>query len=128
MDRAQLSEWLDGYERLWRTEGTDELSQLFSADAFYSTGPFEEPFRGLEAIAAMWESERQGHDEAFTTEREIVAVERSTAVVRMEVIYGEPKPAHYRDIWIIRLDEAGCCTHFEEWPFWPEPATPHPYR
>jgi hypothetical protein len=25
----------------------------------------------------------------------------------------------YRDLWVVRLDQAGRCTHFEEWPFWP---------
>jgi hypothetical protein len=25
----------------------------------------------------------------------------------------------YRDLWILRLDESGLCSHFEEWPFWP---------
>jgi hypothetical protein len=25
----------------------------------------------------------------------------------------------WRDLWVVRLNDAGLCTHFEEWPFWP---------
>ena len=31
----------------------------------------------------------------------------------------QPKGKEYRDLWVVRLDEAGLCFHFEEWPFWP---------
>lgn len=120
MDRTKLESWLDAYERLWRTEGTDRLSELFTEDAHYSSGPWREPLRGLESIARMWKSEREGADEAFGVEREVVALEGDTAVVRLEVIYGEPRPERYRDIWIVRLDGGGRCFHFEEWPFWPD--------
>ena len=54
---------------------------------------------------------------------EIVAVEGDTGVSRVEVFYDGPPPRHYRDLWIVRLDESGRCTHFEEWPFWPEQGT-----
>jgi hypothetical protein len=40
-------------------------------------------------------------------------------VVRAEVRYGEPSCQEYRDLWVIRLDDDGRCTWFEEWPFWP---------
>ena len=50
---------------------------------------------------------------------EIVAIEGDTGVVRVEVRYGPPKNQEYRDLWIVRLDAEGRCTHFEEWPFWP---------
>ena len=49
------STWLDRYERLWRTAGTDQLASLFTADAQYLESPVEEPRVGLAAIAAMWD-------------------------------------------------------------------------
>ena len=49
---------------------------------------------------------------------EPVAVEGDTGVARIEVRYGDDG-SHYRDIWIVRMDDAGRCVHFEEWPFWP---------
>jgi hypothetical protein len=119
MDRAALARWLDSYERAWRTAGTEQLRSLFAPDATYSTAPFEEPHRGLEAIAQLWEAEREGPDEVFEMDSEIVAVEGDTGVVRVDVRYGDPVKRTYRDLWVIRIDEKGRCFAFEEWPFWP---------
>ncbi|HEY6772171.1 MAG TPA: nuclear transport factor 2 family protein [Solirubrobacterales bacterium] len=128
VDRGQLSEWLDGYERAWREPGTDALVDLFTEDATYSTAPYESQHRGLAAIARMWEAERSGPGEDFSMPSEVVAVEGDTGVVRIEVLYGAPEEkrerlhrqrSEYRDLWIVRLNEEGLCFHFEEWPFWP---------
>jgi ketosteroid isomerase-like protein len=119
MDRAQLTEWLEGYERAWRAPGTDALTDLFTEDATYSTAPYESPHLGLAAIGEMWEAERLGPDEDFQLSSEIVAVEGDTGVARIEARYGAPKNKEYRDLWIVRLNGDGLCTHFEEWPFWP---------
>jgi hypothetical protein len=67
----------------------------------------------------MWEAERIGPEEMFEMQSEIIAIEGDTGVVRVEVRYGPPKKQEYRDLWIVRLDGEGRCTHFEEWPFWP---------
>ena len=48
--------------------------------------------------------------------------------MRVEVWYGDPVKRHYRDLWIVRLDEHGLCTSFEEWPFWPEQGPSAPVR
>jgi hypothetical protein len=119
MERARLSTWIDAYERAWRTPGTDWLAYLFTADATYSMGPFEETQHGLDAIAQLWERERESPAEVFRMESEIVAMEGDTGVVRVEVWYGDPVKRHYRDLWIVGLDEHGLCTAFEEWPFSP---------
>jgi hypothetical protein len=120
-----FTEWVTAYERAWRTAGTEPLAELFTADATYQAAPFEDRHRGLGAIAEMWDAERQGPDEAFTLESEVVAVEGDTGVVRCEVAYGEPYRIVYRDLWIIRLDDNRRCFHFEEWPFWPgQPLSP----
>jgi len=128
MDHSQLGAWIDAYERLWRTPGTDGLDELFTGDATYSMGPFERTRQGLPEIAELWEGERKSADEPFRMTHEIVAVEQDTGVSRVEVFYDGPPARHYRDLWIVCLDESGRCTHFEEWPFWPEqgPIPPQP--
>jgi hypothetical protein len=126
VDRARLAKWIEDYERAWRTPGTEPLAELFAPDATYSMGPFEPTHQGLDAIAELWEREREGGpDEPFRMTSEIVAVEGDTGVARLDVRYDAP-PRHYRDIWIVRLDQAGLCTHFEEWPLWPELGTHAP--
>jgi ketosteroid isomerase-like protein len=118
--RTRAVAWVADYERAWRRAGTDSLDGLFTPDATYSQGPYEETVTGLPAIARMWETEREGPDEVFSMTSDIVAVEADTAVVRAEVKYGSPIRQEYRDLWIIRFASDGRCQSFEEWPFWPE--------
>jgi hypothetical protein len=118
-DRAAVSRWLAGYEAAWRTPGTDSLTGIFTGGASYRKSPYEAPMAGLDAIGRMWEEERSSPDEVFTLATEIVAVEGPTAVVQAEVRYGDPVSQEYRDLWVLRLDDDGRCTWFEEWPFWP---------
>ncbi len=120
--REHVLSWLERYERAWRTPGTAPLREIFSEDASYQLAPYEQPIAGLDAIASMWERERESPDEQFTMASEIVAVQDDTAVARVEVHYGGPPPREYRDLWIVRFDEGGRCVVFEEWPFWPDQA------
>jgi SnoaL-like domain len=119
MDRADLARWIERYERAWRTAGTEDLACLFTAEATYRAGPFDETVAGLAAIAAFWEAEREGPDEAFTMAWEPVAVEGDVGVARVEVVYGDPEVHRYRDLWIVTLEADGRCRAFEEWPFFP---------
>lgn len=120
LNRSHVEAWAAAYERAWRTAGTEPLRELFTADATYSMGPYEDSARGLEEIGVLWERERKGPDEEFEMEYRIVAVEGDTAVVRAEVEYGPPQHLEYRDLWIVRFDPDGRCREFEEWPFWPD--------
>jgi len=119
LNRSRVEAWVVAYERAWRTAGTEPLRELFTVDATYSMGPYEDPARGLEEIGVLWERERKGPDEEFEMKHRIVVVEDDTAVVRVEVAYGPPQRLEYRDLWIVRFDSDGCCREFEEWPFWP---------
>jgi ketosteroid isomerase-like protein len=120
MQREQVSKWLADYVEAWRSPGVDLLADLFAPDAKYVQGPYEQPHIGLAAIGRMWDETRDGPDEIFTATPSIVAVEDTTAVVRVEVTYGDPVHRQYRDLWIIQFESHGLCTQFEEWPFWPD--------
>jgi ketosteroid isomerase-like protein len=114
-----IEDWIAAYERAWRTEGTAHLDELFTEDATYRMSPYEEPACGLAEIAALWEREREGHDEQFEMRHEVVAAGDGVAVVRVEVRYLKPGGAEYRDLWIVRFSADGRCREFEEWPFFP---------
>jgi SnoaL-like domain len=122
VDRDHVTRWVAAYEAAWRAAGTEALAGIFAPDARYWPGPYEEPVRGLAAIARMWEAERDGPGEVFEMISEIVAAEDVTAVVRAEVRYGDPVTEEWRDLWIIRFAPDGRCASFEEWPFAPEAA------
>src|SRR5262249_9423286 len=122
-DRATVLRWIAGDEAAWRAPGTEALAGLFTADASYPQSPDPPPLTGLDPIGWMWEAERAGPDEDFSLAADVLAVDGPLAVIRAEVRYGEPSCQEYRDLWVIRLDDDGLCTWFEEWPFWPE----HPH-
>lgn len=120
VDRAAFEAWIAGYERAWRAEGTAVLRELFTEDASYQHSPFAQPVVGLAEIAADWEDEREGPDEAFTMAASVVAVDGDTGVARVLVRYGDPVAQEYLDLWVVRFAADGRCSAFEEWPFWPD--------
>jgi hypothetical protein len=120
VEHKDLARWIDGYERAWRTPGTQSLEALFAADASYVAAPFDPPLQGLAAISTFWEAERASAEEVFSLSWQPVAVEGDVGVARVEVQYGDPPTRVYRDLWIVRLAGDGRCTAFEEWPFFPE--------
>ena len=117
---GRFTDWIDAYEKAWRTAGTGTLTRLFTEDASYRAGPFELAVVGLEAIAEFWEAERDGPDEVFTLSSELVAGQSDTGVARVEVVYAGSRQRTYRDLWVITLEPDGRCSAFEEWPFSPE--------
>jgi len=119
MDRRAVEAWLEEYEGLWRTPGTDGLADLFTPDASYLPSPWAQPISGLEAIARFWDDERRGPDEEFSMATEVVAVDGGTAVVRVSVEYAGSDGGRWRDLWVVRLARDGRCSSFEEWPFAP---------
>jgi SnoaL-like domain len=127
VDRSAVQRWVAGYERAWRTAGIEPLGGLFSSEVSYLPSPWRRPIEGLEALARFWDSERDGPDEAFTMTSDVLAVDGTTAVVRVSVDYGEPAGAsgRWRDLWVLRFDADGRCEAFEEWPFAPGPRDGH---
>jgi hypothetical protein len=119
VDRTEFRAWLEAYERVWRTAGTERLRELFTEDAGYRHSPYAETITGLPGIAASWEREREGPDEVFTMAAEIVAVDGDTGVARVLVRYGDPVREEFKDMWVVRFAGDGRCAEFEEW--WFEP-------
>jgi hypothetical protein len=125
MDEDAFRDWLERYERTWRSRGTAELAELFAPDATYRHSPYAEPLTSLEEIARDWEEQRDGPDETFTMAAEVLAVNAAhpngpLGVARVLVRYGgDAGGQEYRDLWLVHFDAAGRALEFEEWPFWP---------
>jgi hypothetical protein len=122
----RFTAWIDAYEKAWRTPGTGALTRLFTEDASYRPGPFELTAAGLEAIAELWEAERDGPDEVFTLSSDLVAAQGDTCVARVEVVYAGSRQRTYRNMWLITRASDRRCRAFEEWPFHPEQALTPP--
>jgi ketosteroid isomerase-like protein len=122
MDHADVRAWVDRYERVWRTAGTDGLADLFTADATYLPSPWATPIAGTAPLAEFWDAERDSPDEVFTMSSQVLAVDGDTAVVRVAVDYGDPVVSRWLDLWVLRFDGTGRCRAFEEWPFAPNRA------
>jgi len=121
MDRTDVMRWIAAYERAWRSAGTDQLAMVFAPEVTYRTSPWDEPVKGLEELARLWEHERAGPDEGFVMESDVVVVEGRTAVVRVSVDYDDPAVGRWRDLWVLQFATGGRCAVFEEWPFAPGP-------
>jgi mannose-6-phosphate isomerase-like protein (cupin superfamily) len=115
----QLLAWVDGYQRSWRTPGTDGLRDLFTDDAEYLVSPYDVPVVGLAAIREMWDEDREGPDEVFMMTAEVVACQGPTGVARVQVRYGDPLVQEFLNLWVVRFAVDGRVERFEEWPFWP---------
>lgn len=125
MDHSAVRTWVDRYEQMWRTAGTDGLGELFTPDATYLPSPWATPVVGSTRLAEFWDDERDGPDEAFAMTSQVLAVDRATAVVRVTVDYGDPVVSRWRDLWVLQFDDDGRCRSFEEWPFAPDQAADH---
>lgn len=123
LDRASVDRWVADYEDVWRAEGTDRLAELFTDDVAYLASPWREPIRGVEALRGFWEAERDGHDEVFTMSWAIVAVDDTTAVVRVDVEY--ERGESWRDLWVLQFTDDSRVEMFEEWPFAPDTLDGH---
>ena len=125
MDHDDVRHWVARYETAWREPSTEMLCELFTEKASYLPSPWKDPIVGLGDIAKFWEAERDGPEEQFQMASQIVAVEGDTAVVRVQVDYESDSASRWRDLWVLRLDEDGLCSGFEEWPFAPSQRDGH---
>jgi ketosteroid isomerase-like protein len=116
VDRNQVMAWVDGYIAAWRAEDPEAVEQLFTPDAAYRASPYEESEVGHDAIKGFWLDDA---GEVFTATAKPVAVDGPSAVVRVEVRYGDPVHQEYRDLWVLRFADDGRVSDFEEWAYWP---------
>jgi hypothetical protein len=115
--REHVADWIDKYVRAWRSPGTLILKDIFAPGATYSVSPWKPDLNGHPNIDVFWEEERNGPDEQFTIEHEVVAIENNTAVVHVFVEYIGERKSSWKDLWILIFDDNGLCASYEEWPF-----------
>jgi len=117
VDQKMVSDWVEGYLRAWNSNDPQDIARLFSEDARYYTGPFDQPWQGRDTIVKNWLA---GKDEpgSFNFRYEVLAASGDAGVVRGWTNYVNPA-REYSNIWLMRFDPQGRCAEFTEW--WVQP-------
>ncbi len=112
-----LSSWLDAYGRAWEARDPDAAASLFTEEATYQWGPFEEPLRGRKAIRERWASAVDAQaDVSFG--HEPLAVGEGRGLARWWVSFAVPvarQRVRLEGIFQVALDDDGSCNEFREW-------------
>ena len=110
-----LATWLEAYEKAWEERDPRAAADLFTEDAVYAWGPFEEPMRGREAIRARWAevtSAQSNVDFGF----EPLGVLDAGGVARWWCSFDVPSlRIELNGIFLVVLTEEGLCSDFREW-------------
>jgi uncharacterized protein (TIGR02246 family) len=112
LTKQQVNQWLEGYVKAWKSNNAREIAQLFTEDATYSTGPFDDPWVGQEAIIEGWIGlGDQPSDWRF--EYEVIAVDGDLGVMHGTTVY--KSAGTFSNIWLMRFAKDGRCKDFREW-------------
>ncbi len=112
MSKADVEKWLQGYVKAWKSNNPQDIAKLFTEDAYYSTGPFDDPWLGQEAIIDGWVGlDDRPSDWSF--EYEVVAADGELGVMQGTTVY--KSAGTFSNIWLIRLAKDGRCKDFREW-------------
>jgi len=103
VDRAAVDAWVRSYVEAWRSNDPQAIGNLFTDDAEYLTGPFDEPWRGRAAIVEGWLARS---DEAGSWTFEVSSVDVADGVAFVEgvrsggraCIYIEHNLAHVHEV------------------------------
>lgn len=106
------------FKRGWEQRDPDTLLDLFSDDAAYRPGPFEEELSGSVAIRAYWNEvcASQVHVE-FDAER--IWISGSTVLASWHAAYTRRRTAERvraRGFMILELDDGGLVGRARQWP------------
>ena len=112
-----LSLWLDAYGQAWERRDADGAASLFTEEATYQWGPFEEPLRGRDAIRERWTSVVAAQaDVSFA--HESLAVNEARGFARWWASFAVPaarQRVRLEGIFEVALDDDGSCYAFREW-------------
>jgi ketosteroid isomerase-like protein len=107
-----LQRWLDAYISAWRSYDEDEIRALFSDDVVYAYHPYDEPIRGVTAVAASWLENRDEPD-SWEASYAPALIAGGAAVATGETRYASGDA--FSNLFQLEFDADGRCTRFVEW-------------
>jgi uncharacterized protein (TIGR02246 family) len=108
---ADVRRWIDGYVKAWNSNDPNDIRDLFTEDAEYSTEPYKPSWRGSDAIVKGW-LDHQDKPGETTFVWEPLQLTDDLAIITGTTTYPD---LTYSNLWIIRLAEDGRCQSFAEW-------------
>jgi uncharacterized protein (TIGR02246 family) len=111
--KDEVIRWLEGYVKAWKSNDPEDIAMLFTEDATYSTGPFDEPWVGREAIIEGWIGIGDKPQD-WTFDYEVLAVDGDLGVMHGTTVYRD-NVGTFSNIWLIRFAADGRCKDFKEW-------------
>jgi hypothetical protein len=114
LSRNDVQAWLDAYIAAWRSYEEAAIVRLFAPDATYAYKPYDEPLRGVDAIAADWLEDRDepGSWEA-TYSPSLIDGQRAVATGETRYRNGTV----FSNLFELEFDDDGRCSRFVEWYF-----------
>ena len=118
INNDSVSLWLSNYVQAWKSYDPDAIRALFSEDARYYYGPFDEPLEGREAIVTDWLKNR---DKAgtYSAEYNMIASNGNLVVTNGRSSYfeddGKTPLSEFDNIFVLEFDDAERCSVFKEW-------------
>jgi ketosteroid isomerase-like protein len=125
---ADVTAWVDAYQKAWTTNAADDIAALFTEDAVYEFRPNDpEPWRNRDAIVAGWIAEADAPETwRFSFEVKGIMQEPAinefgmdvpgdaTAVVQGVTEYLDDRPT-YENLWLVTFAADGRASRFTEW-------------
>ena len=111
-----LRDWMERYLHAWRTDEGEAIEALFTEQATYSTGPWDEPWLGLADIVTGWVA-RGDHDLNWEFTYDVVVETPEVGVISGITRYFDNAPSpdtEYANVWIIEHAGDGRASAFSE--------------
>lgn len=109
----QVSDWVDGYVKAWRSTDPEDIAALFADDAESHEWPYETAWIGLKEIVSGWQAREAWQEGGWSFEWELLAINGDTFAVKGVGTYREL--GRFDNLWVVTLDEAGKCTVLRMW-------------
>lgn len=103
--------WLQGYEKAWRTKDADDIRALFTEEAEYWTSPDDPaPLRGIDEIVPWWQQDEPAEP---IWQLGVLIADAGLAIIRGWVDY--PGHKKYVNLWEVHFAIDGRAFMFVEW-------------
>ena len=115
---SNAERFLDGYLEAWRTNEVNSIRALFAPDATYRSSARDlQPATGIDEILERWLEERDEPGTWSYSGEVDLQTERSAVIRGVTTYTAGPKSGSYENVWLVRLDEDGRASEFQDWWF-----------